>query len=204
MTRKKRRTIRPPRQARARRTVESILTATAQLLVRTGRVPTTNQVAVRAGVGVASVYEYFRNKEDLLDELRRRHVQEIRGLMREAIGRVAGQPLPLVTRALVQALLDAHAVAPDLHRALSEHASRSGESDSMDGFGRELVLAYLREHGRIDPTRVALAATLIGKTAEALTHHATLREPALLRKPHFVDEVTELLLGYIRGLEARG
>jgi len=73
-----------PRQARSRQTVDDILETAARLLVRSGyEALTTNHVADEAGVGVASVYEYFPNKqaivaavvtrvaEDVLDEFKK-------------------------------------------------------------------------------------------------------------------------------------
>ena len=59
-----------PRQARAKRTFESILDATAGLLDEIGfdRL-TTNLVAERAGVNIGSLYTYFPNKYALLNTL---------------------------------------------------------------------------------------------------------------------------------------
>jgi len=56
-----------PLQARSRKTVEYIVRAAARLLVRSGyEALTTNHVADEAGVGVASVYEYFPNKQAIV------------------------------------------------------------------------------------------------------------------------------------------
>ncbi|WP_394836678.1 TetR/AcrR family transcriptional regulator [Pendulispora rubella] len=73
-----------PQQARSRQMVGDILETAARLLVRGGyEALTTNHVADEAGVGIASVYEYFPNKqaivaavvtrvaEDVLDELQK-------------------------------------------------------------------------------------------------------------------------------------
>ncbi len=59
-----------PRQARAKRTVERILEATADLLDEIGfdRL-TTNLVAERASVNIGSLYAYFPNKYALLNTL---------------------------------------------------------------------------------------------------------------------------------------
>lgn len=58
---------RKPRQSRSRATVDAILQATAQVLVRDGyQKATTNRIAERAGVSVGTLYQYFPNKDALV------------------------------------------------------------------------------------------------------------------------------------------
>ncbi len=65
-----------PTQDRARRTYHAILVAGARILERQGyEALTTNHVADLAGVGIASLYEYFPNKHALVAEIVR-HVLE--------------------------------------------------------------------------------------------------------------------------------
>jgi AcrR family transcriptional regulator len=56
-----------PKQARSKETVDKIIRAAAQI-VATGGVASfsTNAVAAKANVGIASIYEYFDDKSDLL------------------------------------------------------------------------------------------------------------------------------------------
>ena len=58
---------RSPRQGRSKATVGRIIRAATQIIVKGGYAAlSTNAVAAKAGVGVASVYEYFDDKNDLL------------------------------------------------------------------------------------------------------------------------------------------
>lgn len=59
-----------PRQERAKRTYESILTAAAELLVEVGveRI-STNLIAERAGITVPALYRYFPNKYAVINAL---------------------------------------------------------------------------------------------------------------------------------------
>ena len=60
-------TRRVPTQERSRRRVERILDAAATLVVRDGvDALTTREIAVRPEVPVASLYQYFADKEDVL------------------------------------------------------------------------------------------------------------------------------------------
>jgi AcrR family transcriptional regulator len=56
-----------PTQERARVTFESIVKAAARVLEKRGYAAlTTNHVAKQAGIGIASLYEYFPNKESIV------------------------------------------------------------------------------------------------------------------------------------------
>lgn len=55
---------RQARQARSRETIDAILDAAAQVLLRRGYVhATTNHIADRAGVSVGTLYQYFEDKD---------------------------------------------------------------------------------------------------------------------------------------------
>ena len=67
-----------PTQERARRTYRAILEAGARILERQGyEALTTNHVADLAGVGIASLYEYFPNKHALVAEIVRHVLDEL-------------------------------------------------------------------------------------------------------------------------------
>src|SRR4030095_9527180 len=80
MTARKKTTPRKqPVQDRAVFTVEAILEAATYILVRDGwNKFTTNRVAERAGVNIASLYQYFPNKESIVVEWQRRHIDKAR------------------------------------------------------------------------------------------------------------------------------
>src|ERR1035438_8246894 len=73
---------RVPVQARGRRTVARVLDAAAEQFVAVGYdAATTTQIAARAGVSVGSVYQFFADKEALLDALAERHAAGIDGVL---------------------------------------------------------------------------------------------------------------------------
>lgn len=75
MARKKLAPRKQPRQERSAATVEAVLRAATYILTRRGWAAfTTNEVAEKAGVNIASLYQYFPNKEAIIAELQRRHV----------------------------------------------------------------------------------------------------------------------------------
>src|ERR1700748_108599 len=77
---------RAPQQDRAKQKVELILEAAIRLLDK-GGLPmlTTNAVAETAGVSVGTLYQYFANKEAILDALGDREMAALSARGREAI-----------------------------------------------------------------------------------------------------------------------
>src|SRR5260370_7157241 len=91
-----------PRQERSRATVEAILEAATDILIRqgAGRL-TTNRIAERAGVNIASLYQYFPGKQAIIAELRRRHSAERRAAVRQVLIERPGYGLESTLRALL-------------------------------------------------------------------------------------------------------
>jgi AcrR family transcriptional regulator len=97
-----------PVQARSAASVEAILKATIQVLLKIGKERlTTTRVAARAGVSVGTLYQYFPNKSALLQAALRRHMDEV-GLALETVCREqTGSSLQKMGTALVTSFLEA-------------------------------------------------------------------------------------------------
>lgn len=80
----------------------------------------TNAVAAEARVSIGSLYEYFADKQALLDAVAADHLARGEALLLVAASRAraAEEPQALV-RALVQGLVELHRDDPRLHRVLS-------------------------------------------------------------------------------------
>ena len=64
-----------PRQARSKATFDAIIQASAWVLVEEGyAAATTNRIAEKAGANIASLYEYFPNKESIIAVLAEREL----------------------------------------------------------------------------------------------------------------------------------
>src|SRR5712691_7499259 len=110
-----------PRQERSRATVEALLEAATDILIRQGAgCLTTNRIAERAGVNIASLYQYFPGKHAIIAELRRRHGAERRAAVREVLIERRGDSLESTLRAMVSMGVATHAVNPELQRIFSE------------------------------------------------------------------------------------
>jgi AcrR family transcriptional regulator len=192
-----------PLQARSRATVDAILAATARLLVKQGFDRTsTNQVAEAAGVSIGSLYQYFPSKESLVAALLDQHHDEMRAVLVSELERVRQAPVADAVRAVIEAMLRAHAVDPALHRVLMEQVPKTGRPGRRD-FDRQILMvikAYLHDRrAELDIADVELSAFLVVVTVEAVTHGAVLHYPEQLRDDRLTDELTAMVLGYLTG-----
>lgn len=189
-----------PRQARSRATVEAITQAAAYILVKRGWEGfTTNAIAERAGVNISSLYQFFPNKEAIVAELQRRHIEQTRRKLVEALPRLAGQrSLRDALLLLVGAIVDEHRVAPALHRAFAEELPQSVKCPTEDEVSlRRQALEALRPFMKNVPNpEVAMEIGVVA--ARAVIDGAATHRPAVLGLPQFREEVVALLQGYLQ------
>jgi AcrR family transcriptional regulator len=97
-----------PIQARSAASVEAILEATIQVLLHVGKDRlTTTRVALRAGVSVGTLYQYFPNKSALLKAALKRHMDEVSAALERACREQKGHTLAQMVTALINAFLEA-------------------------------------------------------------------------------------------------
>jgi AcrR family transcriptional regulator len=88
--------------------VEAILEATIQVLLRVGKERlTTTRVALRAGVSVGTLYQYFPNKSALLQAALKRHFVRIAEVVELTCREQEGRTLRQMVTALITAFLQA-------------------------------------------------------------------------------------------------
>ena len=97
-----------PVQARSAASVDAILEATIQVLLQVGKERlTTTKVALRAGVSVGTLYQYFPNKSALLQAALKRHLNEVTGVVEQVCGEQKDGTLADMATALIGAFLQA-------------------------------------------------------------------------------------------------
>src|SRR5262245_46904842 len=135
---------RKPKQARSQQRVDHLLNVAAQVFEEVGyEAATTNAIAARAGVSIGSLYQFFPNKDAILDALMDRYLDEL-----ERVLFVPEEQTPITL--LVDHLID---------RLARFHESRAGF--------RALFLSANVEH-RIQSALVQWTETFIGQRFPAL------------------------------------
>lgn len=189
-----------PSQERAKATVEAILEAAAYILVRDGWEQfTTNRVAERAGVNIASLYQYFPNKDSIVSELQRRHIEKGRAAYPDTITQLRSQPdLRAALKILIDGAIAEHRINPKLHKVFAEELPRASRRVHGDR-DKDLIarLANVLEPYPIQVPDLDIALFLFRVVGHAAIHEAASERPDLLENPLFAEELVTLLGRYL-------
>jgi AcrR family transcriptional regulator len=191
-----------PRQERSKATVDTILAATARVLVKKGFDGlTTNSVAEQAGVSIGSLYQYFPSKEALVAALIEQHIEQMNAAILSELTRVAQLPMAQAVRAVIELTIRAHSVEPELHRVLTEQVPRVGRLARLaeaDSICRRMVAGVLATRkDELAITDPDTAAFILVASIESITHRAALFSPERLRDPRLIDEAVALVTRYL-------
>lgn len=145
-----------PRQQRSQALVKSLLEATGRVIVARGiDLATTNHIAEEAGVDIASLYQYFSNKEDLVEELLRSladKVVQAATAYFDAIDMYQASPAELIRGALTLGLNMARANPVALELASHpKHLVGSRGLRILENQMQHMATAYFRHHFRSYP-----------------------------------------------------
>lgn len=96
-----------PSQERAHRTVDALIEATAQVLVKEGwHGTTTNKVATRAGTSIGTLYEYFPSREALVTAVIERFAEDMVTKMLQRMDQAIANPCESSVRFWITAMVD--------------------------------------------------------------------------------------------------
>lgn len=191
-----------PQQERSREMVDAILEAAARVFVANGLDgANTNLIAQTAGVSVGSLYQYFPNKEALARELLIRHVQEAEALLPAPLRGDTEVPLRERISIAVRWYLDIHAREPELHETLTLIAPRVMGMEAIRTFERlhqQFLRGVLELHrDELGDRDLDLAAFVVSRTMESLTHGAVLHHADRLSDEALANEISNILLKYL-------
>jgi AcrR family transcriptional regulator len=193
-----------PVQARSVASVDAILEATTQVLLQVGKERlTTTRVALRAGVSVGTLYQYFPNKSALLQAVLRRHFEDVAGAVEFVCEEQRGSPLRQMATSLIGSFLEAKMRDAKASVALYSVSSDVDGAKLVQAMGVRLNKAIVRmlvtssEALTSDPRVVAsvLQGAMAGVSRRLLESGAPERHFDVLR--------TELILMACAYLDAR-
>lgn len=186
---------RRPRQARAKDKVDRILAAARALLAAEGAPAfNTNRLAAEAGVGVGSIYEYFPNKEAIVQRLIEDLSVEETDAILARFAELHDAPPGDAIRGVIATVFDLYRANTGLYRvlwALSDQPRTVGHRPGEQHIQREM-------HARLGPL-VAGDLDLTIFTVFHLVESLSEQFAAQDRWPadRCVDEITKAVLLYL-------
>lgn len=116
-----------PLQARSAATVETLHQAAIQVLIRDGLGRcTTTRIALRAGISVGSLYQYYPNRDALLAAVLRQHLDAVADAVEKTCRAHHGKPVAVMAGPLVAVFLEAKLRDPAKSKALYAFAQERG------------------------------------------------------------------------------
>jgi AcrR family transcriptional regulator len=192
----------PPQQSRSRVTVSAILDAMIRVLEHEGpEAASTSRVAEIAGVSVGTLYQYFANRDAILDALQDREFERAGAMIQRVLAPPGGVPDRAVARRVVEELLRLYRAAPALHRVLAVEGLRVTAPERVLAFDQRMVAlirSFLALAGMsIRRTNLDAAAFVIYQAVRAAMLAYLLESPPGVDDAALVEEVTALVLGYL-------
>jgi AcrR family transcriptional regulator len=190
---------RVPTQERSRRRVAEVLDAAARLVVRDGvEALSTREIARASGVPIATLYQYFSDKESVLIALAQRDMDEMDAEVAEAIAALDSPTVAAVVRATMEAFVRVY----HRRRAFVEIYLRGRTNVAVHGFGRdhnERIAEWLRTYAAdaglvgpdLTPERARLAVEVGDRIFQLAFEHADEGDAGL------VEEGIALVTGYL-------
>jgi AcrR family transcriptional regulator len=197
-----------PKQSRSRATVSAILEATIRVLDQEGyEAATTTRVAEVAGVSIGTLYQYFSNRDAILDALQDRELSHAWEFMGSVLGEAHRYTERELARTVILGLLEMYNAAPALHRVLVIEGLRVTPPDRVHAFDVRMVSA-IRSFLAVGNLRVRranldAAAFVIFQSVRAVMLARLLETPANLDDDTLVEELTDLLVRYLVDETAR-
>jgi len=191
-----------PKQQRAKVTVGAILEATVRILEQEGSdAATTSRIAEVAGVSVGTLYQYFANRDAILDALQDREFDRATEMMTRVLTRGAYENDRAVARAVIEGLLELHSAAPTLHRLLVVEGLRVTPTERVQAFDMRIIAAIRSflalANLRIRRTNLDAAAFVVYQAVRASMLACVVERPPGLDSETLVDEITDLVIRYL-------
>ena len=193
-----------PRQQRSRQMVDTLIDATAQVLAARGLDHvTTNHIAEQAGVSVGSLYQYFPDKESLIEALLDRMVADLqsafnRQMQLHGLGELDLQSLARTAITLSLATLRAN----PLHLELMQNWHRlpvMGPLNTLEQYMLTVARMYFLQHFHDFPASnlEARLYVLINSTMFTLARYLSQESP-LLQEAEVIEALVLMIDATLR------
>jgi AcrR family transcriptional regulator len=192
----------PPQQQRSRETVSAVLDATIRIFEQEGpEAATTSRIAEVAGVSVGTLYQYFANRDAILDALQAREFERASELMQRLLFTEPRLSERELARRVVAQLLALYRAAPALHCVLAVEGLRVTPTERVHAFDRHIVDTIRRFlpllGGKLRRRKLEASAFVIYQSVRATMLAYMLERPPEMEDADVVEELSDLIVRYL-------
>jgi AcrR family transcriptional regulator len=191
-----------PVQARSAATVAALSEASIQVLLAVGyRKLTTTRVAERAGVSVGTLYQYFPNRQALINSVIKGYLDEVVSSVERSCRDLNGQRLEELATGLADAFIAEKYKKIDVSRAMHEPLADVGGAELVKAAATKAadsVARNLQSCRDASFRDVPLLALLIVMACSSLLQTAIADQTSLVNVNTLRAHMRAMVLGYLR------
>ncbi|MEM7116489.1 MAG: TetR/AcrR family transcriptional regulator [Chloroflexota bacterium] len=197
-----------PKQARSKAKVDAIVQAAAEQLQAMGYEGlSTVEVAKQAGVSVGTLYQFFDNKDDLMEAIAEDHVKAMETFRSELFSPDAIYvPSDILIDRTIDWLVDHNIEHPTFHQIFNgswnDTAVLANQQGNLGGIVSDIA-TILRHHAPDLPeARIQAGAAVLVYVTKGML--GLLRTAVPAAHPVIVAEIKQMMLTYFNDLVAQG
>lgn len=190
--------VKAPTQERSRQTVATILDACSRLLISEGFYSiTTDKIAKEAGVSIGSLYQFFGNKESVVQAVVKNIMEEDKRIISEKMRTISPLPAEQRMKAMIELAIETFRRNSELRSKLSTIqyyvADASYMSDSIRFF-QEVVRYNLPQIAGRDMEKISY---VVVNSFIGMINTICVDRPEALHDQAIVHEITQMFLKYL-------
>lgn len=190
--------VKAPTQERSRQTVSTILDACSRLLISEGFYSiTTDKIAKEAGVSIGSLYQFFGNKESVVQAVVKNIMEEDKRIISEKMRVISPLAPEQRVKAMIELAIETFRRNSELRSKLSTIqyyvADASYMSDSIRFF-QEVVRYNLPQIAGRDMDKISY---VIVNSFIGMINTICVDRPDALHDPTIVQEIVQMFMKYL-------
>lgn len=191
-----------PQQQRSEQTVQRIKQAMLDLIAQEGyAAASTNRIAQRARVNIASLYQYFPNRQAIALAMYEDAASELAQIVHQRLLTTVSMPLEKSIRDLIGYLVDfMDQEQMALLRLIEEvpELRDSARALSLENLAYHSSRVYLAQHlGPMSEEQMTCKLFFVQHFGMGLIRQFVLARPTGISKARFLAEITELVVSYL-------
>lgn len=190
--------VKAPTQERSRQTVSTILDACSRLLVSEGFYSiTTDKIAKEAGVSIGSLYQFFGNKESVVQAVVKNLMEEDKRILSEKIRTIFPLPPEQRVRAMLELAFETYRRQYELRAKLTTiqyYVADAAYISESIRFFQEIIRYNLPQIPGKDMDKLSY---IIVNAFIGLANTMAIDNPNYINDPTILSEMSQLFMKYL-------